>query len=104
VTSTRKKLDGPVRNGEWGFAIDRIDRPSAVTILKFADKSRHTRSFSAISTFTFDRDLDVLVEAATTRSTMSPASARALARDLVAKIDSPRARGRADALESDASE
>jgi hypothetical protein len=96
VSSTRKKLDGPVRSGQWGLRLDNLVDPKVVTILRFADKSRHTRSFTEIGTFGFVADVDALADAARSGSEMAPANARTLARDLVAKVSSPRAREAAE--------
>jgi hypothetical protein len=92
VATTRKKLDAPVRNGEWGLGIDRLDLPATVTILRYADKSRHTRSHSAVGHLAFHDDLDLLTDQIAANSEMSAAHARSLARDLIAKVNSPRAR------------
>jgi hypothetical protein len=92
VPSTRKKLDGPARNGVWGARCDRLAAPSAVTLLKFADKSRHTRAEIVVGTVAFSADLDALAEAFVGAGVPS-SRARALARDLLAKVNSPRAGG-----------
>lgn len=92
MASTRKKLEGPVRAGQWGLQVDRLAAPSMVTILRFADSSRHTRSSSEIGAFRYDDDLDTLALLVTNEAAIPPSTARALARDLIAKVHSPRAR------------
>ena len=91
MSTTRKKLDGPVRSGVWGLSLDRLVHPTTVTILRFADKSRHTRSFTDVASFPFSDDFDSLISGATEQSEMPPTHARTLARDLLAKVHSPRA-------------
>jgi hypothetical protein len=99
VATTRKKLDGPVRSGEWGLTLDRLVDPRTITVLRFADRSRHTRSFAEIGTFGYDGTVEAIAEQCAANSPMPLATAKALARDLVAKVNSPRAREAA--VESD---
>jgi hypothetical protein len=91
VTSSRKKLDGPVRSGIWGLAIDHLEAPKIVTILRFADRSRHTRARVEVATFAFDGELESTAEHAARDGAMPLATATSLARDLIAKVQSPRA-------------
>jgi hypothetical protein len=91
VTTSRKKLDGPVRSGLWGLSVDRLDAPSAVTILRFADRSRHTRACVEVATFAFDGEPESIAAQAAADGAMPIATATSLARDLIAKVRSPRA-------------
>ena len=91
VTTSRKKLDGPVRSGLWGLSVDRLDAPSVVTILRFADRSRHTRACVEVATFAFDGELETTAARAAADGAMPLATATSLARDLIAKVRSPRA-------------
>jgi hypothetical protein len=91
VTTNRKKLDAPVRSGEWGLTLDRLVNPQTVGILRFADRSRHTRSFTEIGSFGYDPSPEAIAEQCVTGSPMPAATAKALARDLIAKVNSPRA-------------
>ena len=90
MTTSLNKLAGPARRGEWGLTVDSLTRPSSFSVLRYADHSKHTRSFVEVLTLPYQEpDLELATHLAE-ETEMPTGVARQLVMALASKLASPR--------------